>query len=255
MVIRHAALLPAVDLHVGGVQVDGDRAAGQRRGPLRGQQVQHPAGHRRQATLNRCPLSRGDPPGQARRGRGRQPGHRGDLLPGRICPLPVQPGQEVLPGQLRRRDPGQQLPGPIAAVPLLDRADRGIQRLHHAEPLAQLADRGQARVRRQRRIRRAGLHLLTPPAASTYPAHQIGVLSTGLVVTWQRSSSQVRVAPIGIYTGVSPAYSWNRVRGKVVAVLGGVCKTSRGKSVLHLTPQGLSSFRFRRTCRWSLGGN
>ncbi len=34
----------------------------------------------------------------------------------------------------------------------------------------------------------------------------------GLVVTWQRSSSQARAAPIGIYTGVSPAYSWNRVR-------------------------------------------
>ena len=53
MVIGHAALLPAVDFHVGGVQVDRDRAAGQRRGPLRGQQVQHPPGHRRQATLNR----------------------------------------------------------------------------------------------------------------------------------------------------------------------------------------------------------
>ena len=35
MVIRHAALLAAVDLHVGGVQVDGDRPIRQRRGPLR----------------------------------------------------------------------------------------------------------------------------------------------------------------------------------------------------------------------------
>ena len=212
MVIRHAALLAAVDLHIRGVQVDRDRAAGQRRGPLRRQQVQHPPGHRRQATLNRCPLRRSDPPGQARRGGGRQPRHRGDQLARRITALPVQPGQEVLPGQLRRRDPGQQPPGPKPAVPLLDRADRRIQRPGHIQPVTQLADRCHPRVRRQRRIRRAGPHLLTPPAASTYPAHQIGVLSTGLVVTWQRSSSQARAAPIGIYTGVSPAYSWNRVR-------------------------------------------
>ena len=117
------------NLHVSGVQIDGDRAAGQRRSPFRGQQVQHPAGHRRQAGLYRLPLGRGDPPGQARRGRGRQPGHRGDQLARRITALAVQPGQEILPGQLRRRDPGQQLPGPVAAVPLLDGADRGIQRL------------------------------------------------------------------------------------------------------------------------------
>ena len=125
-----------------------------------GSSVQHPPGHRRQAGLHRLPLRRGDPPGQARRGRGRQPRHRRDLLPGRIGALAVQPGQEVLPGQLRRRDPGQQLPGPEPAVPLLDRADRRIQRADHAEPVTQLGDRGQARVRRQRRIRRADPRLL-----------------------------------------------------------------------------------------------
>jgi hypothetical protein len=38
MAVRHAALLAAIDLHVGGVQVDRDRAAGHRRRPLRGQQ-------------------------------------------------------------------------------------------------------------------------------------------------------------------------------------------------------------------------
>src|ERR1019366_2450336 len=136
---------------------------------------------------------------------------RGDQLACRITALAVQPGQEVLPGQLRRRDPGQQLPGPEAAVPPLDGADRRIQRPDHAQPAAQLGDRGQARVRRQRRIRRADPRLLTPHAASTYPAHQIGVLSAGLIITWQRSSSQARAAPIGIYRAVSPAYSRNRV--------------------------------------------
>ena len=128
VVIGHAALLAAVDLHVSGVQVDRDRPVGQRRRPRRGQQRQHPPGHRRQAGLHRLPLRRGDPPGQARRGRGRQPRHRRDLLAGRIGALAVQPGQEVLPGQLRRRDPGQQLPGPEPAFALLDRADRRIQR-------------------------------------------------------------------------------------------------------------------------------
>jgi hypothetical protein len=53
----------------------------------------------------------GDPAGQARCGRRAQPGHRRDLLPGRVLALPVQPHQEVFPGQLRRRQPGQQLPG------------------------------------------------------------------------------------------------------------------------------------------------
>ena len=181
MVIGHPALLAAVDLHIGGVQVDGDRPAGQRRRPLRRQQRQHPAGHRRQAGLHRPPLRRSKPAGQPRRGRGRQARHRGELLARRIGALAVQPGQEVLPGQLRRRDPAQQLSGPEAAIPLLDRADRRIQRLDHAEPAAQLGDRSQARVRRQRRVRRADPHLLTSRAATTYPAHQIGVLSAGLI--------------------------------------------------------------------------
>ena len=212
MVIGHAAFLAAVHLHVGGVQVDRDRPAGQRRRPRRGQHVQHPPGHRRQAGLHCLPLPGGDPAGQARGGSGAQPRHRRDLLPGRIGPLAVQPGQEVLPGQPRRRDPGQQLPGSVAAVPLLDRADRRVQRRHHAEPAAQLADRGQARVRRQRPIRRADPHLLTFPCSATYPVHQVGAPPPEVIITSQRSSSQVRAAPIGICAAVSPAYSRIRVR-------------------------------------------
>jgi hypothetical protein len=42
----------------------------------------------------------------------------------------------------------------------LDRADRRIQRRDHAELVAQLGDGRQARVRRQRRIRRADPRLL-----------------------------------------------------------------------------------------------
>ena len=110
------------------------------------------------------------------------PGTGVSCWPAASARWPVQPGQEVLPGQLRRRHPGQQLPGPEPAVALLDRPDRLIQRLDHAEPAAQLGDRRQARVRRQRRIRRADPRLLTlhPPAA--YPAHQIGVLSAEMII-------------------------------------------------------------------------
>ena len=75
-------------------------------------------------------------------------------------------------GKQAMADPGPQLPRSQAAVPMLDRAGRRIQRLDHAQPATQLADRSQARVRRQGPGRRAGPHLLTPPAASTYPAHR-----------------------------------------------------------------------------------
>ena len=74
-----------------------------------------------------------------------QPRHRRDLLPRLISALPVQPDQEVLPGQLGRGDPGQQLPAAEPPLPLLDRADGLIQRRGHAELGAQLGDRGQAR--------------------------------------------------------------------------------------------------------------
>ena len=202
VVIGHAPLLAAVDLHVSGVQVDRDRRVGQRRRPRRGQQFQHPPGHRRQAGLHCLPLRRGDPAGQARRGRGRQARHRRDLLASRIGALAVQPGQEVLPGQLRRRDPGQQLPGPEPAFALLDRADRRIQRADHAEPPAQLGDHGQARVRRQRPIRRADPRLLPRSARpAAYPFHQVGASPLEMIITSQRSSSQVRAAPIGICAG------------------------------------------------------
>ena len=134
-----------------------------------GSSVQHPRRDRRQARLHRPPLPGGDPPGHARRGRGAQPRHRRDLLPGRIRALAVQPGQEVFPGQLRRRDPGQQLPRPEAAITLLDRANRRIQGLDHAEPVTQLADRGQPRARSQRRIRRADPHLRRFAEAAASP--------------------------------------------------------------------------------------
>jgi len=99
--------------------------------------------------------------------------------------LPVQPGEEVFPGQLRRRDPGQQLPGPEAAITLLYRADRRIDRLDHAQPVTQLADRSQPRARGQRRIRRADPRLPALPLPAAYPGHQIGAFLAEMIVTSQ----------------------------------------------------------------------
>src|SRR5262249_33818087 len=98
-------------------------------------------------------------------------------------------------------------PAPNPRSPCLNPTDRRIQRADHAQPVTQLADHSQARVRRQRRIRRTGPHPLTRQAAATYPAHQIGVLSTGPIITWQRSSSQARAAPIAVYALLSPPFS------------------------------------------------
>lgn len=52
----------------------------------------------------------------ARRGRGAQPGHGREHLPGHVGALAVQPDQEVLPGQLRGHQPDQQLSARIATV-------------------------------------------------------------------------------------------------------------------------------------------
>jgi hypothetical protein len=64
----------------------------------------------------------------------------------------VQPHQEVFPGQLRRRDPGQQLSGSEAAIPLFtwpiavsrtlitpSRSHRSLTHRHHSprDPAAQ----------------------------------------------------------------------------------------------------------------------
>jgi hypothetical protein len=99
--------------------------------------------------------------------------------------LPVQPRQEVLPGQLRRRDPGQQLPGPEAAIPLLNRAHCRVECPDHAEPVTQFADRGQPCARGQRRIRRADPRLPALPPPAAYPGHHIGAFLAEMIVTSQ----------------------------------------------------------------------
>ncbi len=112
VVVRHAAFLAAVDLDVGGIQVYRDRPFGQRRCPRRWQQPHHPPGDRCQSRLHRQPLHAGDPAGHARSRRRRQSGYRGELLAGRVRAVAVQPGQEILPGQLPCCQPVSSSPAP-----------------------------------------------------------------------------------------------------------------------------------------------
>ena len=99
--------------------------------------------------------------------------------------MAVQPSQEILPGQLRRRQPRQQLPGPESAGTLLNRPDRRIQRPDHAQPVTQPGDRSHPRVRGQRRIRRADPRLPALPLPAAYPGHQIGAFPAEMIVTSQ----------------------------------------------------------------------
>jgi hypothetical protein len=132
--------VPAVDLNVGGVQIDRHLRA-QRRGPLRGQHGERRRGDVPEPGLHRRPLRRTEPAGQPGRGRRGQAGHRGQLLPGSVGALAVQPDPEVLPGQLRGRDPDQQLPAGEPAAALLERPDRRVQPADHVQPVGQLGHR------------------------------------------------------------------------------------------------------------------
>ena len=123
--VGDAAFLAAVDLHVGGIDVDGHRPSGQLRRPLGGQQARHPRGRGGQAVFRAPPVRPGEPAHDPGRGRGGQARYRHQLLARGIGPDPVQPDQEVLPGQLRGGHPGQHLPAGEPPRPLLDRPDPG----------------------------------------------------------------------------------------------------------------------------------
>ena len=116
VVVGHPALMAAVDLHIGGVQIDrhlshsaAARSAGSAAQPAR----------RRTRRRSRSP-----PPATARRSTGapaRPRSWRTARAPGpaparRLGALAVQPDQEVLPGQLRRGHPDQQLAAGVAAA-------------------------------------------------------------------------------------------------------------------------------------------
>jgi hypothetical protein len=166
VVERHPALAAAVNLHVGGVQIDRHLLT-QRRRPLGGQQLQRRRSDIPEPGLHRRPLPSRQPPRQPGRGRRRQVGHRAQLLPGGVGALAVQPDQEVFPGQLCGGDPDQQLCGGVPAAALLDRPDRRVQPADHVQAFDQFGHRHHARHRRQRRVRRTDPH--PPPPAATAP--------------------------------------------------------------------------------------
>jgi len=134
--------------------------------------------------------------------------------------------QEVLPGQLRHRDPGQQLPGPETAIPLLHRPDRRIQRPDHAQPLTQPGDRGHPPVRGQRPVRRADAHLRALPLPTAYPSHQIGASRLGTILT-----SQTNIIP-----GHSGTYRHLRSRVTVLIADSGLTRFSRFTPIVQAVP-------------------
>jgi hypothetical protein len=165
---RHPAFAAAVDLHVGGVQIDGHALGqgGRPPGCHRAQRGQRGGVRVAQPGLHRGPPRVSEPTGQPGRDRRGQVGHRGQRLPGLIGALPVEPDQEILPSQLRGGHPHQQLAAGVAAAALLDRPDRRVQPADHIQPLHQLGHRDHARHRRQCRIRRTDPH---PPPPTTSP--------------------------------------------------------------------------------------
>ncbi|OHV41994.1 hypothetical protein BBK14_32015 [Parafrankia soli] len=64
------------------------------------------------------------------------------------------PVQRRLPGHLRGSHPDQQLSAGQPPLPLFDRTDPRIQRLHDTKPVDQLGDRYQPRHPGQRPVRR-----------------------------------------------------------------------------------------------------
>jgi hypothetical protein len=74
------------------------------------------------------------------------PGTGDSACPAVSARTPVQPDQEVLPGQLCRRHPDQQLTGTESPVALLDRAHRHVQQPDYVQPVQQLGDRDQTAV-------------------------------------------------------------------------------------------------------------
>jgi hypothetical protein len=203
VVERHAPFASPVDLDVGGVQVDRDLLA-QRRGPLGGQQREHPRVDVTDPGLHRPPLPVGEPARQPGRGRGGQPGHRRQLLPGHVGAVAVQPDQELLSGQLRTRHPDQQLRPGEPAVAGLDRPDRvsnsvimfrrSISSVTATIPENRVSLTSGAPMRTIRRNRRISRTLPTP----------IGVLPPAMIVSSQTPSPQVSRAPIVMSRAVSP---------------------------------------------------
>ncbi len=179
MVPADTVLAGAVDLDLGGVQVD-RRPHPDKGAPLPDrQQRQRPgdqAGH--------GPLDPGDlglaEAARQRRGRGRRRRRKtAQQRPGPVGALVVQVDQEVAAGQQRLGQPHQQLARAKTAAAAFDRADLAVDRGDHAEGADRLGDHHQPRGRGQGRV--VGVQL-EPPAALSYRLHPSGAFRSGASV-------------------------------------------------------------------------
>jgi hypothetical protein len=179
MVPSHALLGGAIDLDLGGVQVD-RWACGDQRAPLPGSQQPGRPGDQHPDRL----LDPGDLPvaeaARQRRGRGRR--RRRKAAQPRASPigaLVVAVDQEVPTGQQRLGQPHQQLPRAKPAAAPFDRAHHPVNDADHAKGADRLGDHHQARRRGQAGIVGAQLE---PPAALSYRLHPAGAFRSGASV-------------------------------------------------------------------------
>ena len=109
VVVGHALLLRPVDLHIGGVQVDGDTRA-EPDPTLDGQQIDRSLHEVSDRGLDPGQMLRPEPASQTRSGRGCRHRHRRELARSHVSTLAIQGDQRIGTQQLRLRHANQQLP-------------------------------------------------------------------------------------------------------------------------------------------------
>lgn len=179
MVPANPLLAGAVDLDLGGVQVDGGARTHQPASLAGGQQPQRPGDQAGHGPLDPGDLRVAEAAGQRGGGGGRrwrkaaqQPAHR-------VGALVVQVDQEVPAGQQRLGQPDQQLARAKPAAAALDRAHLPVDRPDHAEGADRLGDHHQPGRRGQARVVGAQLEA---PAALSYRLHPSGAFRSGASV-------------------------------------------------------------------------
>ena len=149
VVVGHAPLLRPVDLHIGGVQVDGDTRA-EPDPTLNRQQIDRSLHEVSDRGLDPRQILRPEPASQTRSRRGRQHRHRRQLDSRDIGALAIQADQRIGTQQLGLRHANQQLARRRAAVALLQQADTAVEPAHDVELVDELRDRRDTRGRGQR---------------------------------------------------------------------------------------------------------
>jgi len=179
MVPADALLGGAVDLDLGGVQID-RRARGDQRATLTsGQQHQRPGDQAGHGPLDPGDLGVAEAAGQRGGRGGRRRRKAAQQRPGPVGALVIQIDQEVAAGQQRLGQPNQQLARAKTAAAAFDRADLAVDRWDHAEGADRLGDHHQPRRRGQARV--VGVQL-EPGTALSYRLHPSGAFRSGASV-------------------------------------------------------------------------